>query len=111
MIETEQGAGLAVVGDGPAGSYAFTLKVLDTGRTFRVVPHRDPDQPRYWCIVVFRCTPAGVPDGPDPWWIGASGLRREDLGDALGAIRNDPSAWLAAPSRAELQAHLFAADH
>lgn len=106
----EQPAVLAVVGDGPAGSYAFTLKVLDSGRTYRVVPHRDPDQPRYWCVVVFRCTSAGVPDGADPWWIGASGLKREELGETLGAIRTDPSGWLAEPSRRALRARLFAAE-
>jgi hypothetical protein len=105
----ETTAALAVVGDGPPGSYAFTLKVLDDGRTYRVAPHRDPDQPRFWCVVVFRCTPAGVPEGPDPWLIGISGLRREELGEALGAIRSDPGGWLASPACAGLRARLFAA--
>lgn len=103
-----EAAALTVVGDGPAGSYAFTLKVVDDGRTYRVTPHRDPDQPRFWCVVVFRCTPAGVPDGADPWWIAASGLSREELGGTLAAIRNDPAAWLAEPARAGLRVRLLA---
>jgi hypothetical protein len=69
----------------------------------RVLPLRDPDQPRFWCVVVVRCTAGGLPDRSQPPWVGRRGLRREELSETMEAIRADPSAWLAQPEQTELR--------
>jgi hypothetical protein len=76
-------------------AYGFTIKAHVNGLLHRVLPLRDPHQPRYWCVVVYRCSSGGLADLTEPPWIGARGLRREDLKEVMGAIRADPSAWLA----------------
>ena len=101
---------LDVVGEQRPDAYAFTLKARRTGRIYRVAPYRDPDQPRFWCIAVTRCSPGGLPDISARSWIGPCGLRREDLKETLGAIRADPARWLAVATRARLRAWMLAGD-
>src|SRR5215207_2841413 len=51
-----------VVEERNADAYGFTIKVLANGLLHRILPVRDPHQPRFWCVVVFRCSPGGIPD-------------------------------------------------
>jgi hypothetical protein len=98
------GGAIAVVADHVAGAYGFTMKTVANELLHRVLPLRDPDQPRFWCVVVVRCTAGGLPDRSQPPWVGRRGLRREDLSETMEAIRADPSAWLAQPEQTELRA-------
>lgn len=88
----------------PLGVY---LKAAATGRMYRVEPARDPAQPRFWCLRVYRCTRAGVADGLERPWLGAGGMTRDDLPEALRAIREDVDAWLAAADRQPLRRWLL----
>ena len=94
---------VAVVAEHLPGAYGFTMKTAANELLHRVLPLRDPDQPRFWCVVVVRCTAGGLPDRSEPAWIGRRGLRREELAEAMGAIRADLSAWLAQPAQAQLR--------
>ena len=88
----------------PLGVY---LKAAATGRLYRVEPARDPAQPRFWCLRVYRCTRAGVADGLERPWLGGGGMTRDDLPAALRAIRDDVDAWLAAADRQPLRRWLL----
>jgi hypothetical protein len=90
------------------GAYDFTMKSTATGALHRVLPLRDPEQPRFWCVVVVRCEPNGLLDPSVPPWIGRRGLHREELGETMAAIRADLPAWLAQPAQAQLQASILA---
>lgn len=94
---------VAIVTEHVTGAYGFTMKTAANDCLHRVLPLRDPDQPRFWCVVVVRCTPGGLPDRSQPPWVGQRGLRREELSDTMGAIRADLSAWLAHPEQLELR--------
>jgi hypothetical protein len=83
--------------------YGFTIKTTANPFFHRVTPLRDPSQPRFWCVVVFRCAAGGLPDKTELPWISRRQLRREELADTMQAIRDDPVAWLAEAGNAELR--------
>lgn len=89
-------------------AFGFTMKTVANGVLHRVLPLRDPDQPRFWCVVVVRCTPGGLPDRSAPAWIGRRGLRREELPETMGAIRADLAGWLAEAAQAQLREWVIA---
>ena len=75
----ERAIDVEVVEERNADAYGFTVKVLANGLLHRILPVRDPHQPRFWCVVVFRCSPGGIPDASEQPWVGLGGLRREEL--------------------------------
>ncbi len=81
----------------------MSFKVSPSGRVFRLEPARDPDQPRFWCFRVYRCTAAGIADENERSWWGAGGMTRNDLAGAVETIRNDPNAWLANDALVDLR--------
>lgn len=85
------------------GGIGFVLKARASGRRYRVAPARDPRQPRFWCILVYRCSPGGLADPGERPWLGAGGMTREELPEALAAIRADIDAWLAKTDCVELR--------
>jgi hypothetical protein len=97
-----------VVEERNADAYGFTVKVLANGLLHRILPVRDPHQPRFWCVVVFRCSPGGVPDASEQPWVGLGGLRREELKETMSAIRANPSSWLAETSHGQLRDWMLA---
>ena len=101
-------AEVEVIDERHPDAYGFTVKARGNGRLHRVVPARDPRQPRFWCVVVYRCTPSGLPDASERPWLGRGGLRREDLPDAMLAIRADPGAWLAEEAHRALREWMLA---
>lgn len=104
----EQVIDVEVVEERNADAYGFTVKVLANGLLHRILPVRDPHQPRFWCVVVFRCSPGGVPDASEQPWVGLGGLRREELKETMSAIRADPSSWLAETAHGQLRDWMLA---
>jgi len=49
-----------------------------------------------------------VPDEAERPWIGPGGLRREDLKEIMGAIRANPSSWLAENAHGQLRDWMLA---
>ena len=97
-----------VVEERNTDGYGFMVKVLANGLLHRILPVRDPHQPRFWCVVVFRCSPGGVPDASEQPWVGLRGLRREELKDTMSAIRANPSSWLAETAHGQLRDWMLA---
>jgi hypothetical protein len=104
----EQVIDVEVVEERNADAYGFTVKVLANGLLHRILPVRDPHQPRFWCVVVFRCSPGGVPDATEQPWVGLGGLRREELKETMSAIRANPSSWLAETAHGQLRDWMLA---
>ncbi len=75
-------------------AHGFLLRARATGRMYQVTARRDPRQPRFWCVVVYRCSPGGLADSTEQPWVGPGGLSREDLPAVMEAIRADVGAWL-----------------
>ena len=98
---------IEVIAQRDATAYGFTVRAQANGLLHRITPMRDPRQPRYWCVVVFRCSSAGVPDAAERPWIGPGGLRRDELKETLEAIRANPSAWLAEAAHHALRAWML----
>lgn len=98
---------LEIVDERRPDAYGFTVKARANGRLHRVEPARDPQQPRFWCIVVYRCSAGGLPDAAERPWVGPGNFRREELKAAFGAIRDDPEGWLAEDERAGLRAWML----
>ena len=103
----EQPGELEVVAERHPAAYGFTVLARANGRLHRIIPMRDPQQPRFWCVVIFRCSPAGVPDEDGQVWIGPRGLQRDELKETLGTIRADPSEWLADATHHALRAWML----
>lgn len=87
---------------GPEG-FGFFVKARSSGQVYRISPARDPRQPRFWCLLVTRCSSAGVADPAERPWLGAGGMTREELPEALAAIRADVGRWLAQDACRELR--------
>ena len=100
--------GVEVLETAHPGPHAFLLKARASGRIYRVAPVRDPEQPRFWCVVVSRCSPAGLVDAAEPSWVGPGGIDREDLPAVIGAIRADVDGWLAGAPCRDLRRWLLA---
>jgi hypothetical protein len=86
---------------------SIVLKPHHGARLYRIVPVRDPEQPRFWCLIVLRCSRAGaVEANEDPWIIG-NGMTRDQLPLMLAEIQGDVAAWLADERRHALRAWLL----
>ena len=83
------------------------LKARATGRLYRVRPARDPRQPRFWCVLVYRCQPGGMADPGERPWVGAGGMTRDELPEVFRTIRADVDAWLAQEQCLELRRWLL----
>ena len=104
----EHAIDVEVVEERNADAYGFTVKVMANGLLHRILPVRDPHQPRFWCVVVFRCSPGGIPDASEQPWVGLGGLRREELKETMSAIRANPSSWLAETAHGQLRDWMLA---
>jgi len=103
----DEGAEVEVVAPrGPEG-FGFFVRARATGQVYRISPARDPRQPRFWCLLVTRCSSAGVADPSERPWLGAGGMTRDELPEALAAIRADVGGWLAQDACGELRAWLL----
>jgi hypothetical protein len=95
---------LVTVDEHLPGAFTFRIKVTESGALFLVLPRRDPAQPRFWCVVVIKCAPGGLVDPSEGGWLGKQGLRREELGGTMTAIRENVNGWLVEPAQERLLA-------
>ena len=100
---SESDVDVELVDERDVHAYAFTIRTRANGLLHHVLPLRDPNQPRFWCVVVYRCSSGGLADATERPWVGARGLRREDLKEVMGALRANPSSWLAQPENRALR--------
>jgi hypothetical protein len=101
------GSEIDVVAPRAPEGLSLVLKPHHGARLYRIVPVRDPNQPRFWCLIVLRCNRSGaVEAGEDPWIV-SSGLTRDQLPASLADIQNNLSEWLAHEDRQALKAWLL----
>lgn len=89
---------------------SFYLRAIGNEWYFRVGPVRDPDQPRFWRLMVEPCSaPTAVePRSRYEPFLAPALIPREQLADRLSAIKNAPMAWLEAAENRELAEWLVA---
>lgn len=78
--------------------------------TFRLMPIRDPDQPRLWCLRMEPCAGASLTAKTamvDPFYTSLA-MSREELGQTLSDIHEDLMTWLKQPTQATVRAWLVA---
>jgi hypothetical protein len=83
--------------------HGFHFKVRASGGIYRLDAARDPHMPRFWCFRISRCTASGTVDPAERPWFGGDRMTREELPEAVAAIRASPGDWLALPQQAELR--------
>jgi hypothetical protein len=95
----------------PPNTVSFYLRVRASGALLLLVPARCPGEPRLWSIWVHRCLPGSVVDRTQPPWVSPERLRREELGAAVQAIRDDVDGWLKRKEQAALRRWISGAEH
>lgn len=98
---------IATIDEHLTGAFAFRVKVTASGALFSVRPHRDPGQPRFWCVVVVKCAPGGLVDAAEDGRIVRRNLRRDELAEIMAAIRTDLQGWLSEPALQSLRAWML----
>ena len=81
------------------------LKHPATRWMFRLIPFRDPDQPRLWCIRVEACAGPSMSAKTariDPFYT-SLGKTREQLGETLKRIQAGLESWLEDAEQRELR--------
>lgn len=86
---------------------SVVLKPRHGARLYRIVPVRDPNQPRFWCLIVLRCSRSGAVEANEEPWVIGSGLTRDQLPQVLAEIQGDLDAWLEDEKRHALRAWLL----
>jgi hypothetical protein len=108
--DEQRGDHLIVVNSRGGDGLGVSFKVEGRERSFRLEPARDPNQPRFWCFRIYRCTAAGVVAQDERSWWGSGGMTRNDLPATVQAIRADPDGWLANEALSELREWIFGTD-
>ena len=81
------------------------FKHAESPWTFRVLPVRDPDQPRLWCLRLEACAGPSLNAKTarvDPFYTSLS-MTREQIAVTLDSIRQDTPGWLQATEQQELR--------
>lgn len=95
-----------VVPRAPEG-LSLVLKPKHGARLYRIVPVRDPEQPRFWCLIVLRCSRSGAVEATEAPWVIGNGLTREQLPLILAEIQHDLHGWLEDEQRHDLREWLL----
>lgn len=88
----------------PEGLIVY-LTHAETPWVFRIVPVRDPDQHRLWCLRLEACSAPSLSarTAPlDPYYTSLA-MTREQLMQTLGAIRSATSEWLTETAQGDLR--------
>jgi Fe-S cluster assembly iron-binding protein IscA len=96
-----------IIDDKRPDGFGFHIRVLATGRLYRIEPARDPRQPRFWCFKIYRCLSSRLVDVSQRSWFGAGGMTRDQLPAASEAIKADPNAWLETEELSALRRWIF----
>ena len=91
----------------PEGMVLY-LKHTASEWMFRILPIRDPDQPRLWCLRIEACAGPSLSARTariDPFYTSLA-MTREQLVETLGGIRTTSSSWLDGSSQRELRSWL-----
>ena len=81
------------------------LKHLESPWLIRIVPVRDPDQPRLWCLRMEACAGASLTAKTarvDPFYT-ALAMTREQLTETLAVIRGSVGTWLLEQPQGDLR--------
>ncbi len=81
------------------------LKHLESPWLIRVIPVRDPDQPRLWCLRMEACAGASLTAKTarvDPFYT-ALAMTREQLTETLASIRLGVGGWLLEQPQGDLR--------
>lgn len=70
--------------------------------TFRFFPTRDPEQPRFWCLVVDQCDRTDALGKAVDRFLVARAMPRDELLENMAQLREDPREWLDAESQQDL---------
>jgi len=70
--------------------------------TFRFYPARDPEQPRFWCLLVDQCDRTDALGQSVDRYLVQRAMPRDQLLENLSQLREDPRVWLEADSREKL---------
>lgn len=70
--------------------------------TFRFFPTRDPEQPRFWCLVVDQCDRTDALGRAVDRFLVARAMPRDQLLENMARLREDPREWLVADDRKSL---------
>ena len=87
----------------PEGMIVY-LKHLESAWVFRIMPIRDPDQPRLWCLRLEACAAPSLSARTAPFdpYYTALAMTREQLADTLAALRQRTATWLDEPAQRDL---------
>jgi hypothetical protein len=88
------------------GQLAVCFRVTESGRAYRLMPVREPAQPRLWLLALVPCHESGVPMSANAVWAGHWGTERAALSGLLTEVSEDLPAWISAPAQARLRAVL-----
>jgi len=81
------------------------LKHQESPWVIRVIPVRDPDQPRLWCLRMEPCAGASLTAKTarvDPFYTSLA-MTREQLAETLATIRQSAAAWLVEQAQGDLR--------
>jgi hypothetical protein len=70
--------------------------------TFRFFPTRDPEQPRFWCLVVDQCDRTDALGKAVDRFLVARAMPRDQLLENMARLREDPREWLGADAHQNL---------
>jgi len=93
-----------------AEGLGLQFKSQASGSQYRIAPSRDPNQPRFWRFLVFRCKSSGMADPSEHPWAVNGRMSRDEIPAALDAIRADVGGWLKKPECKELRRWLVSTD-
>ncbi len=81
------------------------LKHAESPWVFRIVPTRDPDQPRLWCLRLEACAAPSLSARTAPFdpYYTALAMTREQLTETLASIRGSTRPWLGDPAQVDLR--------
>ena len=84
------------------GQLQLVFRVAGDHQAYRLLPVRDPRQPRFWGLAVIERF-GDIAGTLTPLWAGHWDTDRLAIPALLAGIREDPAAWIGEPERADLR--------
>ena len=93
---------LELLPDETRGQLQLVFRVAGDHNAYRLLPVRDPRQPRFWGLAVIERF-GDIAGTLTPLWAGHWDTDRLAIPDLLAGIREDPAAWIGQPEREGLR--------